>query len=90
MRINEIIGTLGRMYMNGSGNSLDFAHSSVKIYRVLNLSIAIHSIDFDKPIYFPLLILLESIDLCKVRSTQRKSLSKPRRCENCEQRKPTQ
>ena len=30
---------------------IDFAHSSVKIYRVLNLSI---TLDFDKPIYFHL------------------------------------
>ena len=30
---------------------IDFAHSSVKIYRVLNLSIAL---DFDKPIYLHL------------------------------------
>jgi len=33
---------------------IDFAHSSVKIYRVLNLSIAL---DFDKPIYLHLDII---------------------------------
>ena len=33
---------------------IDFAHSSVKIYRVLNLSVAIYSIDFDNPIHFHL------------------------------------